>query len=145
MGKKVSITVGIAVLLAVVLASCGGGSSVTKAEYVKQANALCQDWEREREEEFAKEIQREQGLKPTPQRKEEAAINVVLKPYERVTGKLAELDAPAEDEQKVEEIVGAMEAALSRVKANPRIVLKESPFIKANSLAESYGLTKCHT
>jgi beta-phosphoglucomutase-like phosphatase (HAD superfamily) len=133
-------------LVLLVFASCGSSSpSLTRAEYVKKANAICKEWQEERNKAFGVIIQKYQGQKPTPQLQQKAAEEAVLDPYEHLTQKLAALDTPEEDGEKAQALLTAMEGALAKVKANPRVVVSGSPFTKADHLAADFGLDKCKT
>jgi hypothetical protein len=128
---------------------CGGSDSnstaLTKAQFVKQANAICQKSEQERSEAMtlATAEFKATGEKLTPKIQEEAILKVV-EPYRRATQTLAGLDRPDGDEKKIEGIVQAMEEAYAKVKEDPRQVLTSTAsFNRANKLALAYGLDDC--
>jgi hypothetical protein len=139
---------GIAVCLTLVLlaAGCGGSSdssALTKQQFVQQANKICLEGSAKRGQIVNEATAKLSGKKVT-RAQQESLVEEVIEPYEEQTARLDELEAPAGDEEKVEAIVAAMEAASERVKASPETALTgDLPFKKANKLAEGYGLDKC--
>lgn len=135
-----------AIALVAVLQGCGGSSSsTTKADFVKEAKNICNKGEQEREELAAKLITEfeEKEEKATPELQEESVLKL-LKVYEKTTGKLAELDQPAGEEQKVEAIIEAREEGAQQAQASPATLLHSAqPLRKAEKLAEAYGLGRC--
>lgn len=147
--KKGSLLALFGVLLAaLVVAGCGGSdedSSLTKAEFVKQANAICQEGRSEREElfkTFSKEVKSENVTKE----EQESLVTVVFKPpYENTIDGLNGLTPPEGDEKQVEEIIAAMEEGLEKAEANPLVTLRTNiQFAEANNLAAKYGLKECY-
>ncbi len=137
--------VGLAILVALLVVGCGGGGgdeTVTKADFVRQGNAVCGKWQQARGDRF-REIN-SKFKPPVTQAKREEAILFVLEPYEDAVDGLRELDPPAGEEEKVEEIIDAMEEAVKQGKANPGTLISSgAPFSKANRLTEEYGLKEC--
>jgi len=136
--------VGLAILVALLVAGCGGGGgeTVTKSDFVRQGNAICGKWQQARGQAF-----REVNSKfkpPVTQAKREKAILFVLEPYGDAIEGLKELEPPAGEEEKVEAIIDAMEEGWNQAKANPgTLVSSSAPFSKANKLTEEYGLKEC--
>ena len=136
--------VGLAILVALLVVGCGGGSdeTVTKSDFVRQGNAICGKWQQARGQAF-----REVNSKfkpPVTQAKREEAILFVLEPYEDAIEGLKELDPPAGEEEEVEAIIDAMEEGFNQAKANPgTLVSSSAPFSKGNKLTEEYGLKEC--
>ena len=136
--------VGLAVLVALLVVGCGGGGgeTVSKSDFVRQGNAVCGKWQQARGTRF-REIN-SKFKPPVTQAKREEAILFVLEPYEDAIEGLKELDPPAGEEEKVEEIIGSMEDGFNQAKANPGTLISSSaPFSKANKLTEEYGLKEC--
>lgn len=141
LGSMVGVT-----LALIVLAGCGSGgedSSLTKDEFVKQGNIICQKAAAKAEE--ARAVLTKPYHGPESQRAHaEKLILVILKPYEEATEKLDELGTPEGAEKQAEEIVATREEATERVHANPQSALTNSaPFQKINELAKQYGLDRC--
>jgi hypothetical protein len=135
--------------LSLLFAGCGGGddetSSLTKAQFVKQGNALCKKAEEEKGKAIKSLVAK---LNPraqfTMERKEQLVVTIILPPYEQTTEDLQNLGAPEGDEEKVEAIVKAREEAAKKTKADPGVAVTSTrEFVDANKLATDYGLTSC--
>lgn len=139
--------------LALIGAGCGSGSgstdstsSLTKAEFVKQGNAICAKGSEEIEEGF-EEFVKENGLSKTkaPSKAvQEEAVEAVLIP--RISKELESIRALGPPDEEAEAVLEAAEEALEKGEEEPSAMLKEEsagPFAKANKLAREYGLTKC--
>lgn len=135
--------------MALALASgCGGGeettASLTRSQFVKQANAMCKRQEEARNEVIRAAIEGKDQSKVLPLAQREKVILEILPPYEEVPKKLKALGAPEGDEAQVEAIIKAMEKAAREVKANPRAALESTKqFFQGNKLSSEYGLTEC--
>lgn len=136
----------LAAVLAVVLGGCGSDSDTTgslpKAEYMKQAEVVCQSYESEREEVLGKGLE-EVGTNPKPAQKEELLLNV-LATYENMTEQLRDLGVPEGQEQKAEAMLEAMDEAVEKAKANPESAFtSDLPFREANKQVQALGLDNC--
>jgi hypothetical protein len=123
---------------------CGGGSSttasLTKKQYLKQAQEICEKGEREQLELAA------QYLKKHPGSEEEDMISSAgIPPLQKQIEKLKALPAPEGDEAKIEAFIKASEEALKEGEANPQDLLnsRSNPFDKPNELGKEYGFTNC--
>jgi hypothetical protein len=134
-------------LLAVAIAGCGGGdeaTSLTRAEYIKRANALCETKREERNDAIAAAIKGRDQRKLLPLEKREQLVLAILPSYAEVGQMLDALGPPEGDEKEVEAIVKAIEDAVRDVKADPQAALESTrQFYKANKLTTEYGLTGC--
>jgi len=136
-----------ALVVGLMITGCGGGSdstaSLTKAQFVKQADAICRKVDKSQTagldkltKEFSdptkitKAVQKtwilEQGLPSVQQEAEE----------------IAALGAPSGDEEQVAAIVKGIEEAVKKAEKDPLKSL-ESSFTGANNLAAKYGLKDC--
>jgi hypothetical protein len=147
--KKGAFLTLVAVLAAALLAfaGCGGddeSTALTKAEFTKQANAGCKEHQKEREELFKKVGNELDPSEVTRADQERLISEVLLPPFEKDIENLKSLGAPAGDEEKVEEIIKAMEKAVDKVEAKPLVALRtNSQFAEARALAVKYGLDDC--
>jgi hypothetical protein len=142
-----SIVGAFAALLLLLAQGCGGSdASLTKGEFIKQANKICTQAEQERLSAAGVATRKaglEEGEQGSKSQREEIVL-AVLKPYEEMTNQIAALGAPDGDEQRVEAIVEAMEESVDNAKANPTSAMTSSaPFEEANELAQEYGLIEC--
>lgn len=139
--------------LALVVAGCGGGgsstestSSLTKAEFVKQGNAICAKGSKEINEGFEKFVE-ENGLSKTkapPKAVQEEAVETVLIP--KISKEIEDIRALGPPDEEAEAVLDAAEEALEKGEEDPIAFLKEEsagPFAKANKLSREYGLTRC--
>lgn len=142
--------------LALIGAGCGssGGStestsSMSKAEFVKQGNAICAKGSEEIEagfEEFAKEHHLSKNKEPPKAALEEAVETIVIPKVRKQVEGIRALGVPSGDKGEVDEILTAAEEALEKGEKNHELFLEEEssgPFAKANKLSHEYGLDKC--
>lgn len=134
--------------LALVLAGCGGGDDssepVTKQQFVRQANTICAEWQKERSERAYAALEEAPGKKPTRAEEKEELFEI-LAIFEETNDGVEELDPPAGEEQKVEAITKAFDESIAERKAHPyeERFGKRDYFNKPNKLAEDYGLKEC--
>jgi len=138
--------------IAMIAAGCGSSdddsSALTKAEFVKQGNAICAKGNKEIEGEFegfAKEHNLSGDKEPSKEVLGEAAEDIVIPSVNVQVEELRELEAPSGEEDQVDEILTAAEEALETGEEDPVALTNEDedPFAKANKLAQDYGLARC--
>lgn len=134
--------------LALLVAGCGGGddetTSLTRAQFLKQANAMCEEQEERRNQVIQDLIKGRDQSKLLPLERREKLILEILPAYEEVPEKLNALGAPEGDEEKVEAITEAMEKAARDVRSDPGKALESTDqFLQANKLSTEYGLENC--
>ena len=140
-----------AALCAAAIAGCGGGdgdetSSLTKAQYVKQADAICTKAGEEKEKAIAAAFKKRSLDKlPSSKKVQEELVLDVLPPLKKMTEELAELEAPSGDEERVEAMVQSFEDSVENLEEDPGEGLKENynAFDKPTKLAADYGLETC--
>ncbi len=143
--------VSLAVAIAAGLTGCGGGgdetenaSPLSKSQFTKQANAVCQEGLEKKELKLQQAIaSRPANLRATPRVLELVAVSAIFPIYGETISKLGELQPPVDDEEEVGKVVDQYETALKSSKANPSLVLKGNPFRKGDEAAEKYGLEGC--
>jgi len=138
---------GLLVVAMLVVVGCGGGdetTALTKAEFVKQANAACAEGKSEREKDFNEYVKTTDPSEVTKANQESLVDEIFKPPYEQSIEAIKSLGAPEGDEQQVEAITAAMEDGLKQAEAKPLVTLRTNvQFAKANALAVKYGLTDC--
>jgi hypothetical protein len=146
--KKRAIVWPLVVLVVTALALGGCGSdddeaSLTKAQFTRQANAICERSSDERVAEFRARAS-VKGLSGD-QAREEAIVEAFIEPFGEMIEELEDLSPPEGDEQKLEAIFSEMKQGVSEVENDPLVGFEgeEKMFDKANKLASEYGLTSC--
>jgi hypothetical protein len=144
--------------ISLIVAGCGGGgdstdstassSGLTKAEFLKQGNAICAKGEKELNEEFEKFAEEENLSENKPPTEaqltkatEEFFLPIIKEQVEGIRG----LSPPEGEEQQVDKVLSAAEDGIEKAEEDPASLAneKEDPFAKANELANEYGLVKC--
>jgi hypothetical protein len=131
------------------IAGCGDDSSITRAEYEQQAELICNEGLKDREQ-FFKEVSAKYARRsPNASAKEQAeeqAQNVrgLMDVYQVTTEELADLDIPEQGGKKAEELLKAREDGAAQLKADPQ---KMSEFLKvfakASKSANGLGVVSC--
>ncbi len=140
----------VVVLLAVGVAGCGGGDdsteaetspSLTKSEFIQQANAICAEGNKETDAVFGN------FEKGEPKPEAETVIEQEFVPsIQMQIDEVRALGAPEGDEETVEEMLDLAQADLERVESDPGIVINGSEvdqFADFAKIAHPYGLTEC--
>ncbi len=147
---KAFLAVGVAIALTAVV-GCGGGDddggeeALTKVEFIKQGDAICEKAEKQAETE-AEEFAEENGFnleKATDEELEEAVAEVLVPALSRQAEEIDALAAPEGDEEKVEAIVVALEDGTADVEGDPSLVFEGKPLKEASQLATDYGFEVC--
>jgi hypothetical protein len=129
------------------IAGCGDGdetTSLTKAEFITQANAACKKSDQERNALFLKVGNELDANNVTKKDQERLIFEVLIPPYQKAINEIEALGAPAGDEKKVEEILKAMEGAIEKIESKPLLALTtNAQFAEANKLSQDYGLKDC--
>ena len=141
------------VALALIGAGCGddddsgdssnpdGGDALTKAQFLRQGNAVCAAGNAELEAEGAT-----LGTEPSPQDIEDFALDELVPNIRNQIDALRELAPPAGDEDEVDAILTAAEDGVEAIEQDPASAFNDGsadPFDEANQLAAEYGLTAC--
>lgn len=143
-----NIAVALAALLALfVVAGCGGGDSdtasadlISKAQLLKKGNAFCAKNNEELTAAFDPFI--EEGRSDDVR----FAVENVIPMRERQLRLLRGMGPPAEDAERFEKLLIAMEEGLKRAKRDPHSLLgaeSEYAFDRAFDIGLAFGLEKC--
>lgn len=144
-----------AAVLAALVAGCGGGDettdetvTLTKVEFIKQGDAICQAGNKEIEEgfeEFAKENNLPENKEPSKEQGVELVETVLLPNIQQQGEELRELGAPEGDEEQVEEILDSLDEAVAEGEDDPESLFSgdTDPFGKPNQMASDYGFKVC--
>jgi hypothetical protein len=135
--------------MAAIAAGCGdsGGSSLTKAEYIKRGDEICKKGNEGNENEF-EAFAKEKGLKqneaPTEAQKEELVTDVVLPSISKQAEELGDLGTPETEGEQAEAIVESLDEAIEKAEAEPaRVLGGQGPFEGVDKMAAEYGFRVC--
>lgn len=119
---------------------------LTKAEFIKHADQICQAGVKKKEDAVLSlaQLAAESGKPPSASALEKVATVVILPTYTETLEQLSQLSAPKGDEATVEDVIKRYEADLETAKAEPLKATKENLFRDANDAGDAYGLTSCH-
>jgi hypothetical protein len=126
---------------------CGGGGddSPTKAEFVKQADAICQKGDDKRTSGLQS---KEQYISNAPTRKamrfrQKVLYRTVVVPsMQQEAEELAALTPPSGEEEEVEAVLGAFDRAIAGAEKGPGEPDQQA-FEDFNEAAEGFGLKTC--
>ena len=135
------------VALAIFLVGCGGGDSesepLTKAEFIKQADAACSKQNKKLAADFiayARSHKVDEQLSPAQQQK--FAEEITFPYLEERIEVLTELTPPKADAKEVEAIVAKTEDGLAQARKNAD-EQAENTFTKAETMSRAFGLKIC--
>ena len=144
--------------IALLVAGCGSSdngttdtttASLTKAEFLKQGNAICAAGNKKLEagfESFGKEHNLSEKKEPTEAEFEELAETVLVPGVQSQVEGLRALGTPEGDEGELDELLTSAEEAVEEVEEEPQLIAEENgeePFSTVNKEARAYGLTTC--
>lgn len=150
MSKRLIVLLAGVLAVVPVVAGCGGddeatASSITRAEFVEQANEVCTEGRaRARADFFA--FAREHKEDGPQEADYTGLVEDVLAPnVEQEIEELRELGAPSGEEAEVEALWDAVEADLKTAEAAPERLATEGQVVFGNSakVMEEYGLKVC--
>jgi len=147
--RKVCVALLGVLAILVVGVGCGGdddeGGSLTKAEFAKQADAICARQESEKNKALEKAYA-DAGQGAGQQKEQERIIaDVALPPVAVMAEELADLGTPSGEEEKAEEMVEAIEAEVGKIEDDVAGTVegKVGTFDKANKIAQEFGMKAC--
>jgi hypothetical protein len=137
-----TLVIALSACAAVALTGCGGDgdSGPTKAEFIEQADKICQEGDDKiaaAAEDFA------DPANPTEAEVMTAVEDVVVPSLRGQVEELRELDPPEADSEEIEAMLDALEKATEAAEADPEAVLDEGTFADANERAQEYGFESC--
>jgi hypothetical protein len=134
------------VAVALLIAGCGGGSdttsSLTKAEFIKQADAICEQTDETVLAGMKQAAKLGVGKQKLSPKQEKALVLLGLTSVRKEAEELAELGAPSGDEAQIAAIVKGIETAVTEAEREPINNLGSS-FTEVNKMAAKYGFKGC--
>lgn len=138
------------VFLLLVPAGCGGNeetSSLTKAQFIKRADAICKKTDEDQLESYAQLNKKATAENLDTAEQEALFLKSALDSVEAEASQIEALGAPSGDEDQVAAIVEGMETATQQARQIPQsseVLLKiEQRFASVDKLAAEYGLKEC--
>ncbi len=130
-------------MLVMIVAGCGGGESLSRADYASEANVICSR--------AGKKVvagltsQSEGGGGSEAKRYEALSESVLLPSLETEVSELRELGAPDGEEAKIDELLAAMQRGIDAAKARQIHSLGQfgQGFVRFDELAHEYGFDSC--
>lgn len=131
-------------LLVLALAGgCGGESdTLTKAEFIEQADAICAKSEKKREAAVLVALKKKEGGLSSNAAIEKLMVVAVLPAAQEMTQELSALEAP---DAKAKAIVAAFAATTEGTDEDPRLFVRDdtNPMTKPRHMADAYGMDDC--
>lgn len=148
MGRGPLVTLLAFSVFALLLAGCGGGGGDTsgrtmaKAAFVKKANALCEQSEKQRTLRLKTAGKWVEGKGPDKPTKEKIARYVVVAPVEALVQELRAL-GEVEGEAALSEYADLLEEDVKSAKADPLTAYLGAAFKDSDRVASRAGLSSC--
>jgi hypothetical protein len=118
-------------------------ASLSKPQFVRQADALCQRAKSRFQAEYTR-VLRENEATESEQRLATELVDVVIPIYSDLIDEIESLGAPAGDEQEISAFLDALQVRLDYADASPtQFVGSLHPFAEATKQAKAYGLNEC--
>lgn len=144
----------IATLFLLVLGGCGGSSgsdgtvALTKAQFLKQGNAICakgNDQINRRFETYSRRHLTNDGPIPSEHSYAKASARIVLPLVANEVEEFRELAAPSGDQKEVDRILRAFEQGIEAGERDPTVIAGQGfyAFTEAHERAIDYGLVRC--
>jgi hypothetical protein len=133
--------------IALIAAGCGSDNSttdstasLTKAEFVKQGNAICDAGNKEINAGFEETLPKG---KPSKAELDEAMETVLIPSVTKQVEEIRALGAPEGEEEAVEDFLVGAEEELEKGEEEPASLATEASFNKTSKEAKAIGLTSC--
>ena len=128
---------------------CGSSDSsppLTKAEFIKQGDAICRKADKEQEIGVATYPKKHSSINLNSEEGEETMVlKVGLPPIMTAAEELEELEPPSGDEAKIDAIIVGLRQGVEEGRKDPIAITEgtSNPFSRADRLAAAYGFKDC--
>jgi hypothetical protein len=153
LNKGLIVTLAGVAAIALIVAGCGSSSddttsSLTKAEFISQADAICKKGNSEIESEleaFAKKNGIKENEEPSTAQGVELSDTILVPNIKNQSGELRSLGAPSGDEAEVSAMLDSLDEGVEEAEEDPEALFsgKSDPFGPANKMAKELGLEVC--
>jgi len=118
--------------------------SLSKAEFIKRADKICEDSRSEFSKAFNDFAKTNKPGADLAGWVDEVAHKFFLPTYEEEIEQISALGAPSGDEEEIESFLNALQTRLDAIDQSPTELSKTiTPLKKPEELAKAYGLTGC--
>ncbi|HEX5988816.1 MAG TPA: hypothetical protein VFY75_01215 [Solirubrobacterales bacterium] len=118
-------------------------ASLTKAEYIKQANAICAKYTKQMAADFLRFSKENRDQQNNLKVAKEGIAEITVEPTKEEIEDLRALPVPSGEEEKVEALLVRREEALEKIEKEPLFKVSGDPFEAFNKPLHDYGLTEC--
>lgn len=144
--KRSLLIVALVVAVAAIVAGCGSSDeTLTKAEMIKQSDAICVKNNTELQAKYDKFQRAHKGenVSLDDDEKEEVSTTIVAPAFQANVEELSELDSP--DPEQTEAMIESAEAAIAASDKEPLVLLTffEGPLNKTYEESKAYGYKIC--
>jgi len=151
MGTGRGVFVAAAMVVALVVAGCGGDSStstvsISKAAFIKKVDAVCQKGTERMQRAILVFLKQHKDVQRPNKAQSEKLVGTAIVPSVKTELKaLKALEAPEGDEERFDAIISALEEGLETAEDNPEAVVASSDAVFGISgrLAGEYGAEVC--
>jgi hypothetical protein len=152
MGTGRGTLVAAAMVVALVMAGCGGGDSstttgsISKEDFIAKADAICKKGTERLQKAIFAALKHPQNLTKVSEDKQIKIVTTAMVPnVSREVKELRALGVPEGDEEKIDAMIGALEEGVETAEQDPQAVTKSSDVVFGISsrIAGEYGLTAC--
>lgn len=119
---------------------------LTKKEYVEQAEMICRQGLRKKDQNLnaaIKNLPPEDAGTLTKESGGKVVTLAILPVYDEIIEQLSGLTPPQSDEPAADLIVQKYEAAMQAAAEDPAATIDSNPFLAGDRAAEAYGITSC--
>jgi hypothetical protein len=128
--------------LGVVVAGCGGDDdTLTKAQFIKQADAICKKGNK-RIDAGAEDVFTTKG-QPSKAQLTTFATDTLIPDIQGQVDDVRALNEPSEDEDQVNAFLDSAQAELDKGKEDPLYMTTPQSFKETNKLGKAYGFKVC--
>jgi hypothetical protein len=145
---KLIALIGAVMAFAAIAAGCGSSdsttdstASITKAEFLKQGNAICAAGNKEINAGFEEALPK--GKQPSKAELSEAMETVLIPSVSKQVEEIRALGAPEGEEEAVEQFLAGAEEELEKGEEEPASLATEASFHKTSQEAKAIGLVRC--
>jgi hypothetical protein len=129
------------------IVGCGGGGeeTISKAEFIEQADAICKKSTKERSDAFTKLLNQYDDGNPPQAELDQLIENDTVPAFKKQREAIAELPSPDEGEEEIEQMLVLLDEAIAKVEAEPDEAINRAAgwFADYEQAAVDFGFKEC--